>query len=85
MKAAPMTPEEAAKHLLKRRMLAQQQAYGLGIALYLRDDGRIAPDPPVGLDLIRWERIEPGKGAVPLEGQHGQGNHGIAAEAKAKP
>ena len=59
--------------LAVRRRKAEEQAYGLGIALYLREEGPPQQHPP-------GERIEPAKGAVPLGHGHGRG-----AEAKAQP
>lgn len=70
-----MTPDN---DLAKRREKARQQAYGLGIALYLPDVGLPQQHGP-------GERIDPGPGAVPLEGMHGHGTHGAGAEVQAKP
>lgn len=56
---------------LRRR--AENLAYALGVALYLRPDGAIRIDGP-------GERIDPGPGAAPTA--HG---HGRQPEAAATP
>lgn len=57
----------------QRRRKAEELAYSLGIALYLRDDGTIAQFGP-------GELIDPGPRSRPLG--HG---HGTKAEAAAAP